>query len=71
LESMTEMKWMQVLSRRGAELDFVRSWELPVRAISIARMGCLAYPDINRRNIADDIPLIVDHGQRCDAFAVQ
>ena len=23
---MTEMKWMQVLSRSGAELDLVRSW---------------------------------------------
>jgi hypothetical protein len=43
-----------------------------VRAILIARgMGCLAYPDVYRRNIADDIPLVVDHRQRCDAFAVQ
>ena len=25
VERMTEMKWIQLLSRRGAELDFVRS----------------------------------------------
>lgn len=27
VESMTEMKWMQVLSSKGAEDDLVRSWQ--------------------------------------------
>jgi len=27
VERMTEMKWMQVFSKRGAEDDVVRSWE--------------------------------------------
>ena len=26
VERTTEMKWIQVFSRRGAELDLVRSW---------------------------------------------
>lgn len=28
VERMTEMKWMQVLSSKGAEDDLVRSWQM-------------------------------------------
>ena len=67
VESITEMKWIHVLSNRGAELDFVKSCFLSAR---IHNQELFTYLDIRSRDIAYDVLLVVNDGQRRNTFSV-
>lgn len=74
IERMTETKWRQVLSSRGAELDLVRCFEVLGHAhgfvcLPLQRMGS-THLDVCIGYVSHHIVLTVNHSQGGNALAI-
>lgn len=64
------MKCMQVFSSSGAELDLVRSFSLVSKVTLCWISSRKDYLDIDIRDIAHDVMLVINNGERRDTLIV-